>query len=245
MYGVALDTGGQLGTALVIATPPTPSDQTTYMIARADGSGIAALYDVLHQGQNDDLHFARYDAQLAPLVDVIVTSTVPADPFADLAVASGAYAFVWNNNDPVHFGRLDPQGMALQPVVNGAAQALIPVRIASHGGSFAVAWSESPELSGPLHVTLFDSGGAQTSDSILVDGKVAELIATSSGYAIAWTTSAGISLAELDPAGKLVSAPVHITDDVLGDITMLWDGTGIAMAWSETDLSLYFMRVRA
>jgi len=126
-----------------------------------------------------------------------------------------------------------------------APAAAIPVFVASQAGAYAMAWSEPPDFTGPLHLTLFDAGGVQTSDGVIVDGKAVAFIATATGYALAWATAAGVSLAEVDKTGHLVAAPVHISDDVIGDLSMLWDGSGIAMAWSEIPLKLYFMRVKA
>jgi len=243
LFGVLLDeTGVPIGTEKQLITSNNTDDRYATIVATA--TGFALMYEEAG-GSGRGMQLATFDATL---IQTGTSSTIGNLAYAaphKLAIRPGGYAIAGVTNQlgssaDFMFDLLDTNGARVGvdtflAVGIAAAQG----SVAASQSSFAVAWSEQ---FGAVHVTVLDSAGGIVRDNVLGPGEDPEVIATPTGWAVAWDDSfqaqvnSSLLFAELSPDGTPIAAPVSIaprTDTLKSNRSLAGNGSGYGITWHE------------
>ena len=252
VFGVRLDAAGAKLNAegpLFVSTSTDELDPSPV----ADAVGMGLVF-----GSSGELRFATYDTQLASTGVNVSLGLLQTSSRRKLVWARDQYAIVWREDrglgHQLFFNRVDATGARLGPdVLVTAGREYNAVGVVATAEGYVVSWSSIDTSA--LYVTLLDLSGTAIRDVTVAQlAFFGDIVATGTGYAIAWTDAGGrLHFGELDAAGALVAAPVLVdarVDSFTQYPSLAWDGSGFGVAWKHQDgvqgpaTGVYFTRIR-
>jgi hypothetical protein len=229
----------------------------------AVGSELAVAW-VDNRHGNDEIYFARLTAAGAIMGNAVRVTTDGAMSSAPSLVWTGIeFAVAWHDfrhGDPeIYFQRIDTDGTLLGSalrVTNDGALSFFPSLVYNDNG-FAIAWEDTRDGAFQLYITFIDVAGAEINDDIRVtttdiEAVAASLVWNDSQYGLAWHdkrhTNEEIYFATLSAAGAVVGLEKRVTiaADRSSIPSLVWNGSGYAIAWEEGrngSADVYFRRL--
>lgn len=259
---VRLDFGG--GVAAQAAPVTDDPDLSYYPSLSWNGTEYAIAWEEYRHGPAE-IYFLRLDALGFRIGDDVRITDDPGESFVpSLAWTGSDYGLLWGDDRSgqplLHFNRLDRDGARILndvPLADLPTSSLRPA-IVSAGSQFGIVWphleigSDGNHRQAVYFARLDQNGAVLGAPLRLGVGRGQadpSLVWTGSEFGVAWSETddaftGHLRFARIASDGARPDLPVEIaTGRVVYETSIAWNGSSYGIAWTDSNLDLYFSRV--